>query len=347
VTAPTQPSLNLHPPDPGGRPIAFEVAPDGTRALRVTDRSYAFVDLESGAELWSLDRASNPQHGCASFALDSKTVVLGGESATIVVDAASGKRRSSIKGSSYGAHGVAFSPDGSTVAIADFDGVPLRIHSFHGRLVKAFVGHATYRSDHGDEHVPVGGGDRPFHVHCVAFSPTGDCLASGGQDGSVRIWDARPGSYLDRALGYVRRAQEAERPIHELMTASMNNVRAIAFSIDGGALAAAGDDGMVRVWDLMGIDELSKALAENSNAPALTFAGKGSVAFSPDGRFVAATDGDWLVRVHDRRTGLEVAALESPNPVMRPKLLQIRFLADGRPAALDSNGSIAIWPAIA
>jgi len=163
----------------------------------------------------------------------------------------------------------------------------------------------------------------------------------------VRIWDVRPTSFRDRVGSYLGRAPAAQEPIHELMTAPGKDVRAVAFSIDGSALAAAGDDGVVRIWDLVAIDGLSKALADNRDAPALTFAGKDSVAFSPDGRFIAATDGEGLVHVHDRRTGLLSAALESPAPPMRPKLLQIRFLPDGRPAALDSNGWIAIWPAIA
>ena len=113
-----QPSLTLRPPrregDSWGNPLTFEVSPDGKHALRVTKRAFALVDLESGATLWSRERGPS-DHGCASFAPDGRSIALGEMGATIVVAARTGRRRSNIKGSFYGAHGVAFSPDGATI----------------------------------------------------------------------------------------------------------------------------------------------------------------------------------------------------------------------------------------
>jgi WD40 repeat protein len=74
----------------------------------------------------------------------------------------------------------------------------------------------------------------PAHVSVgdIAYSPDGRWIATGNEDGTVRLFDARNG---EQAL--VLRG-------HELF------VSGVAFSPDGTMLASAGLDGMVRVWAL-------------------------------------------------------------------------------------------------
>ena len=76
---------------------------------------------------------------------------------------------------------------------------------------------------------PVGHWDT---VKCLAFDPSGQFLASGSFDGTVRIWDRTSRETLAVLDGH------AGKP-----------VRALAFGRDGSRLATAGGDGAVVLWE--------------------------------------------------------------------------------------------------
>jgi len=70
-------------------------------------------------------------------------------------------------------------------------------------------------------------------VRCVAWSPDGMRIVSGGTDGTVRLWDVEKGAAVGEAL--VRHS---------------GGVLRVAWSPDGKRIASGGLDHTVRVWEV-------------------------------------------------------------------------------------------------
>jgi WD40 repeat protein len=190
------------------------------------------------------------------------------------------------------ASGVAFSPDGTLVAVA-------------GAMNVADV----YRVD---TQTLVHSLGQDGYVESVAFSPDGALVAVGTESRELgvlhtsdwsdarRVTDAPTGSFDDLAFSPDGRLlatagaghvfawhPTGSDPPNELARLPSGLHNTVAFSSDGALLAAGGDDGQLRLWSAPDLAAL----------PSLPAHGQGVVAvrFAPDGKKLAAAYADGTV----------------------------------------------------
>lgn len=149
-------------------------------------------------------------------------------------------------------------------------------------------------------------------VRSIAFASSGDVLATAGSEG-VRLWDVATLATLPLA-----RTGEA--------------FYAVAFSEDGGVLAAGGKDGKVQLWDMRTREPLR--LLE-SGEPVLR-----SLAFQPGERHLVTAGITATVRIWDVDSGEELRQFHAhEGPVVA-----VAFHPDGRYLATASyDKSAKIW----
>ncbi|GJE99607.1 WD40 repeat domain-containing protein [Phanerochaete sordida] len=139
---------------------------------------------------------------------------------------------------------------------------------------------------------------RKRYIHCMAFSPEGDRIATGSRDGRACVWDAANGKALLELKGHTDWVQE------------------VAFSPDGGEVATASDDGTVMTCDSRTGERRFTFCVESVRGgdKERVFA----VAYSPVNEFIACGAFDGCVRVWNRRTGAFVATFQGhTEPVLR------------------------------
>ena len=121
-------------------------------------------------------------------------------------------------------------------------------------------------------------------VWCVAVSPDGRSVVSGGGTGPARVWDADSGTQIHRFEG------------------ADQGTLAAAFSPEGRVVATGCADHTVRCWDPATGRELRRFRGHSADVI--------SVVFSPDRRFVLSGDVDYdrdgTVRLWDLQSGREL-----------------------------------------
>ncbi len=283
--------------------------------------------LTSGSSVWSslegtllVGSGTTARNGRPAFSRDGRYVANGLE----ILEAQNGNWVTLIEPGFDGkkTYGVAFSPDGTMIAVGkgDWGAGDLKLFAVpSGEEMQTFTGHTN-------------------PVWDAAFSPDGRFLASAsgrwqgyatGGPGEARLWDVNRGESMQ---------------IHGTPLC----LYSIAFSGDGRRFAASGgayhvgfksrERGEIRVWNAASGEEVFSAKGLSSCVY--------SVALSPDGkRLVAAVGpsgegGAFDVKLWDIETGREILILGRHEK----KVYGVAFSADGKRIASGSlDGVIQIW----
>ena len=280
-------------------------SPDGNTLVVTTDRGIFLWDVATGEIRDRL--VGNVLNPHTAISPDGKTLATG----RLLWDISTGTLRNSLEGflgriGSLSIKNVSFSPDGNTLAIAEFNSVML-FNVATSELMHTLTGH-------------VG---RPQDVTSISFSPDSSTLATGSaydfidpvEKGELFLWDVATGQQKMNFSKY------------------RGNVYSLSFSPDGTTLAAGTDDALHLIDAKTG--EIFNTFPKKSG---IVY----SLSFSPDGKTLA-TGSDDKVRLWNVATGTLNTTFDRIFKEQMPTIRSVKFSPDGRTLAASIYDTVHLW----
>jgi WD40 repeat protein len=278
-------------------------SPDGRRlATGSWDETVKVWNAATGKQLLTLSGHKGPVTSVA-WSPDGERLITGSTDATARVwDAKTGEEIVTLTRHTGVVWSVAWSPNGEKVATGSADDTARVWDAAMGKELLTLRGNAET-----DNRLPAG--IRDDSVSLVAWSPDSKRLATGGQGGTPKVWDAVTGKML--------------------LTLPEYRVWSVAWSPDGRRLATGSRD-TARVWDAASGGEvltlrghrrrdqgpiLSYSGSVISNGRRFSYAGSFvtdgvlALAWSPDSQRLATGSIDCTAKVWDVTAGWELLTL--------------------------------------
>lgn len=281
-------------------------ASDGRLISGGFDSQIRVWDTNTGRTARLLAGYTSPLNATA-LSSDGKLLASGGEDYTVTLwRLAETQQPQRLAGHTNVVTAVAFSPDGKTLASGSVDYEIRLWRTEDGREIRRFKAHQGL-------------------VSSLAFSPDGKTFASGAfYEKTVKLWDSATGQTM-------------------LTLPHTTDVNCVVFSPDGSLLAAAANDGVVRLWNA------KTGVLQREFSTGEVYKSVNSVAFSPDGQTVAA--GGAEVNLWDTSTGRRLRTLERqtvpgfiPFGYRSNAISPVAFSRDGKILAGGGlDGLISLW----
>ncbi|MFN8418572.1 MAG: protein kinase [Anaerolineae bacterium] len=248
-----------------------DISPDGSMVAAASWDRHAHVwDLTTGTKISDSQAELAGLGFDVAFSPDSSTLAfVGGGDKIYLIDPRTGETKLELQREGYQTQSVAFSPDGTLLAVGVFTS-----ETDTNNIWLYDLNTSQWREPLASHNGVIWG---------VTFSPDGSILASIGRDGSTLLWDVAAGTLL--------------RPLQ----VSSAEVIGVAFSHSGKYLATAGGDKIVRLWEV----ETGNLVWLNSDFDEFNT----RIAFTADDSVLAVTNANGTVSILDVATGDRVALL--------------------------------------
>ena len=307
---------------------AIAYAPDGTRIVSGnSDNAVRVWDTTTMQRIGTLSGYHTGGVTAVAYAPDGTTIATGcgwrwgddkdNTNTVQLWDAFTGIRKAKLAGHTKRITAIAYSPDSTTIATASRDST-VRLWDADTAKHKTTLKHrqgvnATLPWNHGAN-----------AVNAIAYSPDGNTIATGTQNGKVRLWDARTGrlktKFRAHAFGIVSIAYSPDSNM--IATASWNGtaelwdgqtgkhrttitkhsrIAPLAYLPDGNTIATGEPSGF-------GVRDASTGKRET-----LTTIRGTPIAYSPEGNTIATKNWNDTVQLWNAKTGKRKTTLKHTN----------------------------------